>query len=213
MPSLEKKNYCTFYIVRHGETQWNVKELLQGHSDVPLNKKGEWQARELTKQFKNIHFAVAFSSDLLRAKRTAEIIALEKKIAVKTTKALRERWFGRFEGVKWREHQEFSHLFDNFLKLSYQQRFKKKPYKDTESDEELMVRFINFLREVAVGYPGKNVLVVTHGAVMKTFLIHLGFADEKQLRPGSVGNTAYIKALSDGVDFFIKETFGVEKKV
>ncbi|MCM8788139.1 MAG: histidine phosphatase family protein, partial [Candidatus Omnitrophica bacterium] len=44
-----QKNYSTLYLVRHGETDWNVKGLIQGHSDIPLNKKGEAQARQLEK--------------------------------------------------------------------------------------------------------------------------------------------------------------------
>ncbi|GIW64747.1 MAG: hypothetical protein KatS3mg092_0680 [Patescibacteria group bacterium] len=44
------KNYSTLYLVRHGETDWNVKGLVQGHSDIPLNDKGRWQAKELSKK-------------------------------------------------------------------------------------------------------------------------------------------------------------------
>lgn len=88
------KNYCTFYIVRHGETEWNVKGLVQGHTDIPLTKKGKRQARQLAKKLSRINFNAVFSSDLLRAKQTAQLIALEKKIAVKTTQALREETDG-----------------------------------------------------------------------------------------------------------------------
>ena len=92
-----EKRFCTLYLVRHGETDWNVKGLLQGHTDIDLNKTGIKQAKELAKKLRRIKFAISFSSDLLRARRTAEIIATEKKIAVKTTTTLRERKFGRFE--------------------------------------------------------------------------------------------------------------------
>jgi len=197
------------YIVRHGETDWNIKGLLQGHTDVPLNKSGEEQAKNLAKKLNKVNFAIAFSSDLLRAKKTAEIIALEKKIAVRTTKALRERYFGHFEGTKWREDKQYQQLIKKFLKLSHEERFKNKPYKDTETDEELIGRLIPFLREVAVAYPKKNVLVVTHGAVMRVLLTHLGFVGPDELIPGQISNTAYIILDSDGVDFFVKETFGI----
>jgi len=110
------------YIVRHGETDWNVKELLQGHADIPLNKFGEEQAKQLAKKLTKVNFAIAFTSDLLRAKKTAEIIALEKKIVVRTTKTLRERYFGHFEGTKWREDKYYQQLIKNFLKLSYKER-------------------------------------------------------------------------------------------
>jgi len=52
--------------------------------------------------------------------------------------------------------------------------------------------------------------VVTHGGVMRAFLIHLGVGDEKTLSPGSIENTAYVIIKSDGVDFFIKKTEGIK---
>jgi broad specificity phosphatase PhoE len=207
-----KNLHCFIYLVRHGETEWNEKKLIQGHSDIPLNKKGEIQAKDLSKKLSHVKFAAVFSSDLIRAKRTAEIITLEKKIAVKTTKALRERYFGRFEGTSWEEDKQYQSYLNKFSKLSYKERYYKKPYEDTESDEKLMVRFIPFLRQVAVAYPGKNILIVTHGGVMRVFLIHLGYGTYITLPSGSINNTAYVKLMSDGVDFFIKETFGIEKK-
>jgi len=60
-----------------------------------------------------------------------------------------------------------------------------------------------------VAYPKKNVLVVTHGAVMGTLLIHLGFINPDDILPGWITNTAYIILDSDGVDFFVKETYGI----
>jgi len=87
---------------RGSPTDWNVKGLLQGQSDIPLNTEGEKQAVEAAKKhFKKIKFAAIFSSDLVRAKRTAQIIALEKKMAVETSALLRERDFGPFEGKHW----------------------------------------------------------------------------------------------------------------
>lgn len=200
----EEKDYCSLYLVRHGETEWNAKELVQGHTDIPLNKKGERQAKELARRLKHIHFAAAFSSDLLRARRTAEIIALEKKIAVKTTKALRERYFGRFEKTAVRQ-------LDKSLE-ELMRKYGEEIEKEIESDEGMMKRLIPFIREIAVAYRHKNVLVVAHGGIMRTFLIHLGFASASEMPPGSIKNTAYVKLESDGVDFFIKETFGIERK-
>lgn len=204
-----KTKLCTLYIVRHGETDWNVKGIIQGHSDIPLNENGEKQAHVLANKLRAINFSSAFSSDLLRAKRTAEIIVLEKKLAVKTTTALRERSFGKYEG------RHFSLLHQAEIKellKQYKEKAEKTAALDSvETDEQLMNRFIPFVREVAVGYLGKNVLLVTHGGVMRWFLIHLGFGNIESLPPGSIDNTAYLKIDSDGVDFFIKETSGITK--
>ncbi len=94
---VDTSQQCRFYIVRHGQTECNILRKLQGHADIPLNATGEEEAKELAKQFIGTQFAVAFSSDLLRAKRTAEIISLEKNIAVMTTKVLREGNYGKQE--------------------------------------------------------------------------------------------------------------------
>lgn len=199
-----KNNYCIIYVARHGETEWNVKGLIQGHSDSNLTKNGIKQAKNLGKELKSIKFEAAYSSDLLRAKRTAEIVTLERKLAVVTQKSLRERDFGELEGTK-REN----------LKILRELKRKNLPYESigVEADEKIVARAITLLREIAIAYTGKNVLVVSHGGLLRSLLIHLGFATDDQLPPGSVGNTAYIKLKSDGVDFFIEETKRVNKSV
>lgn len=204
------KNYCTIYLVRHGETEWNEKGLIQGHTDIPLNKKGVKQAKDIAKKLRTVNFTSVFSSDLLRAKKTAEIIALEKKITIKTTVALRERYFGRYEG----KHFDFLHKEEVRKLLTTYKELAKKSHPDVETvetDEELLARFIPFIREISVGYPGKKILFVTHGGIIRWFLIHLGYGNIKTLPPGSISNTSYVKIESDGVDFFIKEVFGIVK--
>jgi probable phosphoglycerate mutase len=205
-----KNHYCQIYLVRHGKTDWNAKGLLQGQSDIPLNKEGEKQAIEAAKKhFKKIKFAAIFSSDLVRSKRTAKIIALEKKMAVETSVLLRERDFGPFEGKHWQEvEKELRMSIKEFRMLSDEVAKKL----GIESDEKIMERFLRFLREVAVAYRGKNVLIVTHGSVMRVFLTKLGYLSKGESRQVFIKNLAFIKVLSDGVDFFVKEVFGVEKK-
>ncbi len=206
------KSYCTIYFVRHGLTDWNVLGKVQGHSDIPLNEKGKKQAEELGEKLSNVNFYRVFSSDLIRAKQTAEIIALEKKLVVKTTQALRERSFGRLEGIEWRKYQkDLDSIWKKLEKLSQEDR-KKHRLEKVEDNNQLMARFIPFIREVAISYPGKNILMVTHGGLLRAFLIHLGYGDDKSLPSGCIKNTAYIVIDTDGVDFFIKKVEGVEKK-
>lgn len=191
---MKNKHYCTIYLTRHGETDWNEKKIIQGHSDIPLNAKGEMQAQKLGKQFKNIHFEAVFSSDLVRAKRTAEIITLEKKLAVITTKALRERMFGRFEG---KHIDELRKTFGELLLV-------EKHDSEVESDDQILLRLNPFLREVAIAYPEKNVLMISHGGVMRALLEHIGYEiPDYSDRP--MKNTGYLIIESDGVGFEIKE--------
>ncbi|HCM37353.1 MAG: Phosphoglycerate mutase family protein [Candidatus Gottesmanbacteria bacterium GW2011_GWB1_43_11] len=204
----------TIYIVRHGETEWNIKGLLQGHGDSPLTQAGEQQAKDIALKLKRIHFDEVFSSDLLRAKRTAETIALDLKIAVKTTQALRERFYGKYEGKPHAViNQDLKKYLEQYKEVSGELLANLKLSPEVESQNEATSRFITFLREIAVGYVGKTILIVSHGGIMRYLLIHLGFGTYKTLPSGSIANTAYIKLTSDGVDFFVKETKGITKKL
>ncbi len=201
-----KNNFCTIYLVRHGRTDWNEKGKIQGHTDRILDSTGKAQALGLAKELKHIKFDKVFSSDLLRAKQTAEIIALEHKLVVKTIKALREREFGIFEGRHWTTLKEIE---ATLKQLDESSRFSYKHHPSMESDKELMSRFITFLRELAIANPGKNILVVTHGGPMRVLLTRLGKIN-RDIYFIEISNLAYLKLESDGIDFFVKETKGIE---
>lgn len=202
--------YCTLYIVRHGETEYNVKKLLQGHSDSPLTENGQNQARLLRKKFKKIHFDAVYSSDLLRARRTAELVTLERKIAIKTSQALRERAFGQFEGKPWTEtDQLLEQMLQKLEGLTDQERFRRSVHPDIETDEKLAGRQITYLREIAVAHNDETVLVVSHGGAMRALLIHLGVSTYSQLQHGAINNGASVKLRADGVDFFVDEMSGI----
>ena len=173
----ENNNYCTIYLVRHGETEWNKKGILMGQSDSPLTETGIEQVKATAQELKHVDFAAVFSSDLLRAQRTAEIIKLERQLAVQTTKALRERTFGRYEGMSVEEFEKiFKDTFDKLKQLTEKEQQAFKFDRDIESDDDVAGRMITRLREIAVACPGKNVLVVSHGTSIRTFLIHIGYA-------------------------------------
>ncbi|MDP3940816.1 MAG: histidine phosphatase family protein [bacterium] len=202
-----KNNYCTLYIARHGETQWNVEHRFQGQKDSPLTENGLRQATELGSKLKNVSFDAVFSSDLFRAMRTAEIAAIEHKLAVNTTALLREHSYGKVEGKLIEEARRELHVaFDEYERLSDEEKFRYKLVPEGESDEQIVARLITFIREASVSYPGKNILVVTHGGLMSAFLVHLGVGTQDNLR---IANTGYFILKSDGVDFFIQEMHGV----
>lgn len=210
---MKNKNLTTIYLVRHGETEWNLKRLIQGHSDSPLTKAGIEQAKKVAKNLKKIKFDLVFSSDLLRAKKTAEIIAAKHDLEVETSNLLRERAFGSYEGKPHNALAAFDKLFES---LKEEEKFKYKSSPEIESDEEITTRLINFLRKALISHPEKTILVVTHGGIMRAFLIRLGFGTykalgtRKALGPGAIANTAHVKLESDGIDFFIKETGGIK---
>lgn len=202
-----KHKLCTFYIVRHGETEWNVQRRLQGHQNSKLTKNGINQVKVLASSLKNMKFDAIFSSDLTRTKHTAEILNVEHKLAIKTTALIRERYFGKHEGKDVQKYQEeIKDLLKNYEALSEEQKPSFK-YPDVETDEELTSRFIRFLRETAVAYPGKKVLVVSHGGAMRALLVKLGYSSYSEEL--YVNNASYAVIESDGTDFFVKKTEGI----
>ncbi len=86
-------------IIRHGQTEWNVAKRLQGHSDIPLNEKGIGQALALAETLRDEKLEAVFSSDLQRARKTAEEIARWHNLPVQVDPAFRERSYGAFEGL------------------------------------------------------------------------------------------------------------------
>lgn len=201
----ERARCAAVYLVRHGETEWNTQDILQGHLDSPLTERGLAQARELVDQFRDVAFAAIFSSDVTRAQRTAEVIALERKMAVGTTRLLRERNWGRYDGVAaQRYREECKPLIERCSALSREHRWSFKLFDDIESFEEIFGRLITFLREVAGAHAGRNVLCVTHLGVLGALLLKLGYA------PIAIANMAWVKLLSDGSLMQIEETGGIE---
>ncbi len=205
------QNAATFYIVRHGLTHLNVQGRLQGQIDSPLTdltEQGVIEIKEVAHSLKNISFDLVYSSDLLRAKRTAEILLLDRKIAINTTKLLRERSFGKYEGVLATQfNEENRELIEKRTALSKEENWKFKYADDHESDEEMMTRLLAFFREVAVAWPEKTILVVAHGGIIRVLLMHLGYNIEH--KPGVVKNGAYIKLLSNGDEFQVEKLNGI----
>lgn len=205
------ENFCTLYLVRHGETEWNKSGIVMGQSDSPLTEVGLKQTKTTAQELKDINFDAIFSSDLHRAHRTAEIIKLERQLVIQTSKALRERTYGSWEGTSGEEYRKkFQHLFDKVKQLSEKEQKEFKFAKDIESDEEVVNRFTTQLREISTAYPNKTILVVTHGGCIRTFLMHIGYVKYGELPAGSFSNAGYAKIISDGIDFFVREARSIK---
>jgi len=87
------------YLVRHGLTLWNSEGRIQGHTDVPLSEEGRAQALRLASRLAAVPLCAVWSSDLSRARETAEIIAARRSLPVTTTPLLRESCLGAWEGL------------------------------------------------------------------------------------------------------------------
>lgn len=203
-------NFCTFYIVRHAQSETNTAHIMSGQLDDNLSEEGIKQAQNRAQDLKDIHFDAAFSSDLIRANHTAKIIAKEHAIAVAALQVLRERNYGSIQGNSAANLPDLlKKQLDEYNAMSYKDRLSVKLVPDMESDEEVIQRFTTFLRETALAYPGKTVLVVAHGNILRTFLVHIGFGTHQELAPSTIANTGYFVVKSDGVEFDVVKTVGV----
>ena len=209
----------TIYLVRHGQSEANAKKdggsnLKYGDLGAPLSEKGFNQALRLKEHLKHINFDAVFSSDLLRTKQTAEIITAEQKLLVKTSSAIREREASKYIKTQpgLTKDKLLTQLREALKDLTEKEKTQYKHTPEMESPEEAASRIITFLREIAVAYSGKTILVTNHGNVMRSLMTHLGWAKFDELPSNSIENTGYVVLESDGIDFFIKETSGINKQ-
>ena len=137
------------YLVRHGETVDNARQLMQGQTQGELNENGVLQAKALSEQWRNRVIDAVISSDLKRAVDTAAVIAAPHGLEVVTTSLLRERDWGDFTG-------------------RYIPDLKNEPWpENVESLESLLSRAGEFITYVRQTFPGKKVLAVGHGIINK----------------------------------------------
>jgi len=149
-------------VVRHGETAWNVEARLQGQLDVPLNDRGLEQARRTAQALDDDAPQVVVSSDLARARQTAEAIAGRFGLPLFTDPGLRERSFGRFQGMT---HGEVAERWPDDA-LRWRQRDPAFAPGDGESLTAFYPRCVEATLRAARAHPGRTIVVVAHGGVL-----------------------------------------------
>ncbi len=148
-------------LVRHGQSVWNADGRWQGQADPPLSDLGGAQAAEAATRIGIVD--AIYASDLMRAHHTAEIIAAGIGADVAVDARLRERHAGDWEG---RTRAEIDEGWPGFLESG------NRPA-GYEADESVLGRALEALREIAGVHDG-DVLVVTHGGVVRTLERHFG---------------------------------------
>lgn len=150
-------------LVRHGETDWNLEGILQGWTDVLLNRLGRQQARAMAASFDRTGFTAVWSSPLLRARETAEIVAPLIRLAYpRFHDGLMERNFGIYQGVPKAELAEFNPIV-------LQQIMKRNPaarFDEGETMDEFADRVLGAIVDIGAAHRGQKVLVIAHGWVM-----------------------------------------------
>lgn len=150
------------YVVRHGQTNWNVKGKIQGKSDIELNEKGIEQAKELKELIKNYDINLIISSPLKRAKQTAEIINENLKCKIIFDKALEERGYGAFEGKVRKEITD--KVVNSGILHDY---YANKEYNGVEPVQNLCNRVWGLFDKLKESHKYENVLLVSHGGVIR----------------------------------------------
>lgn len=150
-------------LIRHGETSWNAEHRLQGHQDIPLNATGEAQAKAAAFALHEQPFAAIYSSDLARARVTAETIAQASGQSVHIEPGLRERHFGTFQGLT---RDEADRLYPGeYARL----RMREPDAHPPGGGESLLVfgmRVRNTLQSIVSRHENESILLVSHGGCL-----------------------------------------------
>lgn len=157
----------TLLVARHGQTDWNTAGRFQGQTDIPLNAEGRQQAEILAERLLRRPLGAIASSDLGRARETADIVARRLGVPVShVDPALRERRYGVFEGLT-RAECESLHAE---AWLAWRERRVEPPEAELQPDfvARLRAAFARVARDVAPAHD--TVLVVSHGGAIRTFV-------------------------------------------
>jgi 2,3-bisphosphoglycerate-dependent phosphoglycerate mutase len=145
----------TIFLARHGETDWNAQDRWQGHADTSLNGRGREQARELAARLADVPFEAVYSSDLRRARETAEIVVDGRELAIGIEPDLREIDVGSWQGLTNAE-------------IGDRERT------DGETLEAFRDRVLAAIEAIGRRHDdGADVLVVAHGGCARTLQRHL----------------------------------------
>jgi probable phosphoglycerate mutase len=179
------------FLARHGETEWNRIGRWQGKTDIPLSDVGRAQAQALAERLRDRGITEIHASDLARARETAEIVGAALGISrLGVDPRLRERGFGRFEGLTREECAErHPEAWQRYL------ADRRDTPSDSEPHEEVVARIVAGLSAVAASASeGGHVLVVSHGAAIRLFIAAITgtipppLANTAVFRVGHVGN-------------------------
>lgn len=148
--------------IRHGQTDWNAQQRVQGHTDIPLNAVGVAQARRLVDALRGEPVTAIHSSDLLRARQTAEPAARVLGLDVRLHERLRERGFGEFEG------QTYAQIEARWPQaaLAWRRRDPDFAAPGGETLTAFQARCVEAVLELAAASEGQTIAIVAHGGVL-----------------------------------------------
>ena len=162
------------YIVRHGETEWNVIKRFQGQLNTPLTEKGIKKLKETGKKLENVLFDEVYTSELGRTVASAEIILNENngyknnKLELKKLAELNEVYFGVWQGLTYEEvFLKYPEEADNYF---YNVKNYNAENVEAENLKDALERFLKGINKILNRHKSGNILVVTHGTVFEMFM-------------------------------------------
>jgi broad specificity phosphatase PhoE len=170
----------TVYLARHGQSDWNAAGRWQGHADRPLTALGLRQAADLAEELAGVPLDAVYSSDLRRARETAEAVAAPRGLQVSTVADLREVDVGSWSGLTRAEAMErFPREFRRWTEGEH-------GWEDGETYEHMAERVVGAVRHIAAGHAGESVLVVAHGGPIRAVhavALGLDVSEHRRLQP------------------------------
>lgn len=149
--------------VRHGETAWNVDTRVQGQLDIGLNEVGRRQSARLAQALVDERLDALYASDLGRARDTALAVAAVTGLPLQLDAALRERAFGRFEGMTYAEIEQ---RFPDESRRWRQRDLDFAPEGGGEALAAFQARAVAAVAAIARRHRGRHIAVITHGGVL-----------------------------------------------
>lgn len=175
------------YIVRHGETEFNVEKRMQGRLDSPLTQRGIDNAISLSKQLKDVKFEKIYASPSPRAYKTAELIKGERDTQIQIDNELREMNLAGWEG-KSKEELEQLYPEENDIFWNKPQLFKPV---DGESFQQVQDRVVEAINKLISENDEGNILIITHSVVIKTIItFYMKYPMEKLWSPPYIYDTS-----------------------
>jgi alpha-ribazole phosphatase len=166
----------TLWLIRHGETQWNVTRRFQGSADEPLNTNGEQQACALVSRLSTMKFDAIYASDMLRVQQTAKHALNGDVSRIQYDARLRELRFGTWEGLTW---DEIKTQYPDDLNLWLENRSETPHGGDKLVD--VVQRLNDFLQEIRTTHENaENILIFAHGGILAILITLLIDVDPKK---------------------------------
>ena len=173
------------YLVRHGETDYNVKHIIQGIIDIELNDNGIKQAKNLKARIDMLDIDLVISSPLNRAKKTATIITLGRNIKFNYDDRIIERSAGELEG-KQDQYYDSDKAWNYTLNSDLGYNFEK--------TQDLLMRTKDFLEDIKKQYKDKNILIVSHESTIRALHCNIvGYNENTNFRELKVDNCCLLQ--------------------